>query len=61
MVFESNKFLLIKGGVYVSKSYLVDSLFKVYVGVVDKKSVYLYLKLINKENSSIYLLESPIL
>ena len=48
MVFESNKFLLIKGGVYVSKSYLVDSLFKVYVGVVDKKSMYLYLKLINK-------------
>ena len=28
---------------------------------MDKKSVYLYPKLINKEKSSVYLLESPIL
>ena len=40
---------------------LVDGLFKANVAVVDKKSVYLYPKLINKEKSSIYLLESPTL
>ena len=43
---------------YVGKGYLVDGLFKANVAVVDKKSVYLYLKLINKGKSSIYLLES---
>ena len=46
---------------YVGKSYLVDGLFKVNIAVVDKKSVYLYQKLINKEKISVYLLESPIL
>ena len=46
---------------YVGKGYLVDGLFKVNVAVIDKKSVYLYPKLINKEKSSVYLLESPIL
>ena len=45
----------------MGKGYLVDGLFKVNVVVVDKKSVYLYPKLINKEKSSVYLLESPIL
>ena len=40
---------------------LVDGLFKDNVAVVDKKFMYLYLKLINKEKSSVYLLESPIL
>ena len=45
---------------YVGKGYLVDGLFKANV-VVDKKSVYLYPKLINKGKSSVYLLESPIL
>ena len=58
MIFESDKFVLTKGGVYVGKCYLVDDLFKAYVAVVDKKFVYLYSKLINKGNSSIYLLES---
>ena len=48
-------------GMYVGKSYLVDGLFKANVAVVDKKSVYLYPKLINKEKSSVYLRESPIL
>jgi len=48
MVFESDKFVLTKGGMYVGKDYLVDGLFKVNVAVVDKKSVYLYPKLINK-------------
>jgi len=61
MVFESDKFVLTKGGMYVGKGYLVDGLFKASVAVVDKKSVYLYPKLINKEKSSVYLLESPIL
>jgi len=60
IIFESNNFVLTKGGVYVGKGYLVDGLFKVNVDVVDKKSVYLCSKLINKENSSICLLESPI-
>ena len=46
---------------YVGKGYLVDGLFKTNVVVVDKKSVYLYPKLINKEKSSVYFLESPIL
>jgi len=50
MVFESDKFVLTKGGMYVGKSYLVDGLFKANVAVVDKKSVYLYPKLINKGN-----------
>ena len=46
---------------YVGKGYLIDGLFKANVAAVDKKSVYLYPKLINKEKSSVYLLESPIL
>jgi len=46
---------------YVGKDYLVDGLFKVNIAVVDKKSAYLYPKLINKEKSFVYLLESPIL
>ena len=53
MVFESDKFVLTKVGMYVGKCYLVDGLFKTNVAVVDKKSMYLYLKLINKEKSSI--------
>jgi len=61
MVFESDKFVLTKGGVYVGKSYLIDGLFKANVTVIDKKSVYLYPKLINKEKSFVYLLESLIL
>jgi len=61
IVFESNKFALTKGGVYVGKSYLIDGLFKANFTVVNKKSVYLYVKLINKRKTSIYLLESPIL
>jgi len=61
MVFESDKFVLTKGVVYVGKGYLIDDLFKSNVTVVDKKSIYLYLKLINKEKYSVYLLESPIL
>ena len=42
----------------MSKGYLVDGLFKANVAVIDKKSVYLYSKLINKGKSSVYLLES---
>jgi len=61
MVFESDKFVLTKSGMYVGKSCLVDGLFKANVAVVDKKSVYMYLKLINEGKFSIYLLESPIL
>ena len=41
--------------------YLIDGLFKTNVVVVDKKSIYLDQKLINKEKSSVYLLKSPIL
>ena len=55
MIFESDKFLLTKGRMYVGKSYLVNGLFKVNVAVVNKNSVYLYPKLINKEKSSVYL------
>ena len=51
MVFESDKFVLTKGEMYVGKGYLVDGLFKANVAVVDKKSVYLYPKLINKGQS----------
>jgi len=52
MVFKSDKFVLTKGGVYVGKGYLFDGFFKANVAVVDKKKfVYLYPKLINKENS----------
>ena len=46
---------------YVGKTYLVDGLFKANIVVVDKKSVYLYPKLINKRKSSVYLHKSPIL
>ena len=46
---------------YVGKSYLIDGILKANVAIVNKKFVYLYLKLINKEKFSIYLLESPIL
>ena len=42
---------------YVGKGYLVDGLFKANVTVVDKKSMYLYPKLINKEKSSVYFLD----
>ena len=41
MIFESDKFVLTKGGMYVGKGYLVDGLFKANVAVVNKKSVYL--------------------
>ena len=61
MIFKSDKFVLTKGGMYVGNGYLVDGLFKANAAVVDKKSMYLYPKLINKEKSSVYLLESPIL
>jgi len=61
MVFESDKFVLTEGGVYVHKGYLIDSLFKANVVVMNKKSVYLYPKLINKGKSSFYLFESSIL
>ena len=60
MIFETDKFILTKNEVYVTKSYLIDSLSKTNVAVMDKKSMYLYLKLINKGKSSVYLLESPI-
>ena len=49
MVFESDKFVLTKGGMYVGKGYLVNELFKANIAVVDKKSVYLYPRLINKK------------
>jgi len=45
----------------MGKGYRVDGLFKANVVIVDKKSVYLYPKLINKGKFSVYLLESPIL
>ena len=61
MVFESDKFILTKGGMYVGKGYLIDGLFKANVVVVDKKSMYLYVDLINKGKFSVYLLESPLL
>ena len=41
MVFESDKFILTKNGIYAGKGYLVNGLFKANV-VVDKKFVYLY-------------------
>ena len=59
VIFESDKFVL-TNGMYVSKGYLVDGLFKANVAVLDKKCMYLYPTLINKEKSSVYLLESPI-
>ena len=40
IIFESDKFVLAKGGIYVGKSYLVDGLYKANVTVVNKKSVY---------------------
>jgi len=61
MVFDFDKFLLIKGGVYVGKSYLANGLFKANVAIVDKMSTYLYPKLINKVKFSVYFLESLIL
>ena len=61
MIFESDKFVLTNGGVYVGKGYLVYDLFKANVVVVDKKSAQLYPKLINKGKTSIYMLESTIL
>ena len=60
MIFESDKFVLTKGGMYIGKDYLVDDLFRANIAVVDKKSVYLYHKLINKRKFSVYLLVSPI-
>ena len=60
IIFESNKFILTKNEMYVGKGYLVDGFFKAKVAIVDKKSVYLYPKLLNKEKSFVYLLEYPI-
>ena len=37
MVFESDKFVLTKGGVYVGKDYLVDGLFKADVACCGQK------------------------
>ena len=59
MILESDKFVLTNSEMYVGKGYLVDGLFKANIAVVDKKSVYLYPKLINKGKTSVYLLESP--
>ena len=56
MVFKSDKFVLTKGGMYVDKGYLIDDLFKAKVAIVDKKSMYLYPKLINNRKSFVYLL-----
>ena len=39
MIFELDKFVLTKGGMYVGKGYLVDGLFKTNVAVVDKKNL----------------------
>jgi len=61
MIFESDKFVLIEGGVYVDKDYLIDGFFKANIVVVDKTSVYVYPKLINKGKFFVYLLEFPIL
>jgi len=61
IVFEPDKFVLTKRRVYVGKGYLVDGFFKANVAVVDKKSVYLYSKLINKWKASVYFLESLML
>ena len=35
IVFESEKFILTKGGMFAGKDYLVDGLFKANVTVVD--------------------------
>ena len=45
----------------MGKGYLVDDVFKANAAVVDKKSVYMYPKLINKGKTSIYLLKFFIL
>ena len=37
MVFESDKFVLTKNGMYVGKGYLVDGLFRANVTVVGQK------------------------
>jgi len=50
MVFESNKFVLTKGGMFVGRGYLLDGLFKANVVVVDKESMYLYPQMIINKN-----------
>ena len=61
MIFDLDKFILTKGGMYLGKGYLVDCVFNANVTVVDKNFVFLYPELINKGKTSIYFLESPIL
>ena len=39
MIFEYDKFVLIKSGVYVGKSYLIDGIFKVNVALWTKSRV----------------------
>ena len=49
LVFESNKFVLTKGGMYVGKGYLADGLFKLNVMVANA---------MNKNNISAYIANS---
>ena len=50
MVFESNKVVLTKQGTYVGRGYVTEGLLKLNVSVVKQT--------INKDNASVYLLES---
>ena len=53
LVFEFDKFVLTKNGMYVGKGYMSDGLFKLNVMTVVPKSI------INKSNTSFtYILES---
>lgn len=53
MTFESDKFVLTKGGMYVGKGYLCDGLFKANVAVIGKNAI--------NKNVVSYLLESTLL
>ena len=50
MVFESDKVVLTKNGMYVGKGYVTDGLFKLNVMVVKPKNI-------NKDSSSAYIVE----
>ena len=50
-MFESNKFILSKSGMYVGKGYVNDGIWKLNVMTIIKSSM-------NKESTSTYMLES---
>lgn len=60
-MFESDKFILIKGSMYVGNDYVFNGLFKANAVAVYNQSAYFYEQVMNKIIFSVYLFESSFL